>query len=142
MSSVTKRLDSLSPAKRALLLRALNEGKNSVAIANKIPLRAPGTQRVPLSLSQQRLWFLDQLDGPTATYNMPIAVRLSGTLNLEALTSTLQTIVDRHEVLRTTIETAQGEPFQRIHDSLLIDLPATNLSISPINNGLTRSHKK
>lgn len=128
MSSVTKRLDSLSPAKRALLLRAINEGKNSVAIANKIPLRAPGTQRVPLSLSQQRLWFLDQLDGPTATYNMPIAVRLSGTLNLEALTSTLQTIVDRHEVLRTTIETAQGEPFQRIHDSLLIDLPATNLS--------------
>ena len=57
---------------------------------------------LPLSFSQQRLWFLDQFDPGSAVYNLPIALRLSGALDVSALERSLQEIVRRHEALRTT----------------------------------------
>ncbi len=69
---------------------------------------------IPLSPAQQRMWFLNRFDPDSAGYNVPIAVRLSGVLDLDALAAAVDDLVDRHEVLRTYYpETADG-PVQRI----------------------------
>ena len=70
-------------------------------------------QRIPLSFSQERLWFLDELQG-TLGYHMPTIMRLEGKLDAELLQRTFKVIVDRHEVLRTNILSEDGEGYQEI----------------------------
>ncbi|HEX6096257.1 MAG TPA: non-ribosomal peptide synthase/polyketide synthase [Thermoanaerobaculia bacterium] len=77
--------------------------------------RADRTQPLPLSLAQQRLWFLDQLDGAaSAAYHMPAALRLLGQLDAAALQATLDRLVARHEGLRTSFIAIDGVPYQQI----------------------------
>ena len=82
------------------------------------------TEPLPLSYAQQRLWFLDQLEGPSATYNLPIAIRLQGKLDKEALQNALTTIVFRHESLRTRFVLVDGQPWQEIGwvEALLLNI--------------------
>src|SRR5262245_23319453 len=71
---------------------------------------------LPLSYAQQRLWFIDQLEPGSAAYNIPCAVRLAGRLDAEALGRSLNEIVVRHEVLRTSFPSIDGEPRQKIQE--------------------------
>ena len=82
---------------------------------------------IPLSWAQERLWFLDQLEGPSPTYNMPGAMRLRGSVNLVALEQAFEEILRRHEILRTTFETVNGLPQQVIAPQSTFVLPVTDL---------------
>jgi hypothetical protein len=76
--------------------------------------RRPTSGDPPLSFAQQRLWFLHQLEPDSPAYNMPLALRLTGALDVAALTRALEEIVHRHETLRTTFATTGGAPSQVI----------------------------
>ncbi len=88
----------------------------------------PRPEHLPLSLAQQRLWFIDRLGGGSAEYNMPEALRLRGELDLQALKRTIAAIVQRHEILRTHFAEVEGEPVQIIEPEISVDLPVEDLS--------------
>ncbi len=89
--------------------------------------RREGEGPWPLSFAQQRLWFLDQLDTESSTYNIPVAANLKGPLNVDALERSLNEIVGRHESLRTTFTTNDGQPIQVITPDLRLPLPVIDL---------------
>ena len=77
-----------------------------------LPIVAGKRDRLPLSFAQQRLWFLNQLQPESSFYNVALATQISGTLDVAALARALDTIVTRHEALRTVFDTVDDEPVQ------------------------------
>jgi amino acid adenylation domain-containing protein len=118
---------ALSAKRRALLDKLLQQGGD--APAQKISARPEG--EAPLSFAQMRLWFLYQLDPSTPLYNMPSAVRLTGALNLDALTHSLNTILRRHEGLRASFTNKAGQPVQTIAPAAHMSLPLIDLRALP-----------
>src|SRR5262245_34362570 len=84
-------------------------------------------KHLPLSYAQSRLWFLDQLEGTSTEYHIPIALRLRGALDLGALERSLQTIIARHESLRTPFAGVEGAAVQVIVPALPIPVPVEDL---------------
>jgi len=91
-------------------------------------VKADRSQELPLSFSQQRLWFLDQLAPGSANYNIPSAFKLIGDINLELLSDAVNEIIRRHEVLRTTFGNKDGKPYLIIKDELIYLPEKINIS--------------
>jgi hypothetical protein len=89
------------------------------------------TEALPLSFAQQRLWFLHQLAPDNPFYNVPAAVRLSGDLNVVVLEQSLNAVVQRHEVLRTTFVPVEGQPRQATAPIVDFRLPILDLTTIP-----------
>ena len=137
MSDKAKRVAALSPEQLQKVFERLRA---------KAPAPEPGTPgsagsrigrqpreegAIPLSFSQERLWFLDQFAPGTPLYNVPSAVLLSGPLRPEALRRSLEEVARRHEVLRTTFAARDGRPFQVIAPATDVRLPLVDLAGLP-----------
>nr|QEO73625.1 condensation domain-containing protein [uncultured bacterium] len=124
-----------------LPLRSLFEAPTVAGMAERIEARlregghdeapplvpVPREERPPLSFAQQRLWVVDRMEPGNPFYNIPVAVRLTGRLDPDALERSLNEVVRRHEVLRTTFAEHQGQPYQVIVPSLVLELPVIDL---------------
>ncbi|MEL7244118.1 MAG: condensation domain-containing protein, partial [Cyanobacteria bacterium J06573_2] len=116
---MSKSLENLSPEQKRQLLAKLLQEK-----ANK-------PQNFPLSFAQKRLWFLDKLQPESSAYNIPAALRLNGSLNIIALQKSLNQIIQRHEVLRSSFTVIKDEPIQQVFPKLQLNLPLIDLQALP-----------
>uniref|UniRef100_UPI0027D7F346 non-ribosomal peptide synthetase n=2 Tax=Nocardia rhamnosiphila TaxID=426716 RepID=UPI0027D7F346 len=112
-------LDTTVPVRmlfEASTVAALAAAAESATGRGDLPVLAPRErpERVPLSLAQQRMWFLNQFDTDSAAYNLPVAVRLTGDLDIAALEQAVADVVGRHETLRTVYPAQDGRPYQLV----------------------------
>ncbi|OYE05895.1 non-ribosomal peptide synthetase [Nostoc sp. 'Peltigera membranacea cyanobiont' 232] len=113
MSDILKRLETLSPEKRELVLQKLKKQQQSTS-NNKL-ITISRQQPLPVSFAQERLWFLDQLEGENCVYNVPFFLQISGCLQIAALQQAITAIIQRHEVLRTSFCVVNELLIQVIH---------------------------
>src|SRR2546423_12044598 len=85
----------------------------------------------PTSFAQQRLWFLDRLDPGSPIYNVAVAVRIEGALDVAVLERSVNAIVQRHEILRTTFRGVDGQAMQVIAPTQSTHMPLVDLRILP-----------
>ncbi len=128
-----KRLASLSPEQREILLKQLQKKKAQTPQVKKegIQVYPRDDNRLPMSYAQQRLWFLDQFQSGGGSYNISAALRLTGNLDVEALRMAFEEIVIRHEALRTTFVSDDGQGRQVINESQRWELPT--ISLEPLS---------
>ncbi|WP_445634029.1 Carrier domain-containing protein [Nostoc sp. DSM 114161] len=138
ISRINKNLDIELPIRRIFELPTIAKlAKNLEAKQldiNSLPPieRVSRDKELPLSFAQKRLWFLEQLERGSSTYNMPAAVYLNGRLDISALEQTFKELLRRQEVLRTSFKKVNGNPVQIIASSVPISVPIIDLSeISP-----------
>lgn len=133
-NQLSARLAKLSPAQREALLKRLQEQKKTTRTPpsrkaiKRLDRSSNTSNSFPVSFAQQRLWFLDQLDSGTSSYNIAAAVRLTGKLDIEALRNALESIVHRHESLRTIFTHEKSETYQQILAPGCWVLPMEDLS--------------
>ncbi|MBW4635046.1 MAG: amino acid adenylation domain-containing protein [Iphinoe sp. HA4291-MV1] len=123
----------LSAQQRELLAYLLAEEGVELDETSKIS-KIKNLDEVPLSFAQQQLWFLDQLQPRSSAYNIPVAIHIEGRLNAATLEQSLNKIVQRHEVLRTTFMTVDEQPVQVIHSAPSFVLPIVDLQQLPKSN--------
>jgi len=128
--TLPERITSLSPEKRALLERLL-ERKGMVTTQVSTIARRAQAGCPPLSFAQQRLWVLHQLDPHNSAYNMPEAIRILGPLKVQVLALSLNEVIRRHEVLRTTFRPTEDGLVQVIAAAQANNLALLDLSALP-----------
>ncbi len=113
----------------ALELPASAEGDGVAAGTARLVVARP--EALPLSWAQERIWFLDALQPGTAAYNIPLALRVAGALDADALGRALSEVVRRHEALRTVFSSVDGRPVQVVLPAGGAPLPVDDVSGVP-----------
>ncbi len=124
-TEIARRIADLPPEKRALLFQQLQQqrAKEPAAAAQRIPRVSRDRETYPLSFAQQRLWFLNNFEPESPEYNIPQAFRIGGDLDREVMQRALREVVRRHETLRTTFRSVEGEPAQVIAQVVDMEVP-------------------
>jgi len=131
--ALASRFIQLTPEKRSIFLDALAKEGISFSAFPIVP-SVNEASRNELSYTQQRMWFLWQLDPQSAAYNLPIVTRLSGSLNVDILNKALNSIVARHEILRTCFPADEfGRPSQFICNTFEVSIEIEDLTYSSID---------
>jgi len=132
LTSAEATLGQFSKDKQALLKLLLAQKIKAAQTIRAYPRRSSLTERgLPTTWAQQRLWFIDQLEGTSTAYNMSLAARLHGNLDQQTLRRVLNALVQRHESLRTAFQSIDGEPRQFIAASAHFPLRFLDLSAIP-----------
>ena len=121
MTGLDARVAALAPNKRALYAKLLAQRS---------------AHNFPISLSQEGMWFLQQLDPSSAAYVMPAALRLTGPVHVELLARAVNEVVARHESLRTTFPVQDGRPVQSVLPRLVLGLPQEDLRGGDVEEAL------
>jgi hypothetical protein len=111
-----------------LIARARRDQQNTQLDAIEA---GPREDDLPLSFSQERVWFLQQLNPTTAAYHFQATLSITGPLDVMALERSLGEIVRRHEIFRTTFPASGGQPIQLVHAAQPIHLPVLDLQAAP-----------
>ncbi|MBE6051736.1 MAG: amino acid adenylation domain-containing protein [Clostridium sp.] len=127
VDSTKNKVQSLTKEQLLNLAKKLNN-KKDLKRENKIERRSNNLEKLSLSLSQQRMWFLNQVDSENAFYNAPVVLEFSGKLNVDILKETLNKIVERHEIIRTEYFEDDGESYQRIKN-IKLEVPYIDMSL-------------
>lgn len=130
MAKEVQHIAELSATERAALVSRLKQQRAAVRLNTQAIPRRNTAAHYPLSFAQQRLWFLEQLE-PDGPYKVPAAFRLRGPLQLAALERSVNEIISRHEVLRTTFAEIEGRPVQIVAPRLTLSIPVEDLSGLP-----------
>ncbi|MDT5270151.1 MAG: hypothetical protein QOH49_2337, partial [Acidobacteriota bacterium] len=131
MTTLAERLAGLSPEQKAKFIMNLKRARETDSARVQIRPRAEGSNTSPLSFAQQRLWVHDQVNPRDLAYNMVVALRLGGTLDAGALERSLNELVRRHEVLRTTFGEVDDQPVQVIRPVLRLGVEMLDVGHTP-----------
>lgn len=129
MTNVANRIADLSPDQLEKLMKRLAHTRGT-SVRSRIPRQARDTNTFPLSFTQQRQWFMEQL-APDAVYNMPQALRLIGQVDVGVLERAFSMILQRHDALRTTFQVVDGQPVQVVGEGASWTLPIIDLRDRP-----------
>ena len=141
MSDYSDRIAALPPEKRALLLQRLRQKQEQKAREAQIHPVAEGKPFYTASFAQERFWFLAQLNPGGVLNSISTAIRIIGSVNVQALERSFNVIVQRHKVLRTVFTIHEGHVVQKIKPVLSIKLPIIDLSGLPEEEQETYSEK-
>ncbi|RKH39215.1 non-ribosomal peptide synthetase, partial [Corallococcus llansteffanensis] len=130
-----------APTLSALALRLEAVGPRAPFMAPPL-VAAPRTGAPPLSFAQQRLWLIEQIEPGGTAYNIPTVLRIRGRLDVPALGRAFGGLVERHESLRTTFASHEGEPVQLIHPASDFVLPVVDLSAVPDETREARARER
>ncbi len=128
--ALTPRLRSALADRKAEIITFLHQGEGIGSTVEPIPT-VSRDQDLPLSFAQQRLWFLDRIEPNSSSYNIPEAVKLAGTLDVQILQQALDAIVVQHEAIRTNYLTVDGNPIQVINPPTPVKVEILDLQQSP-----------
>ncbi len=130
MNNISERISALTPEQRALFEARLKQKglRTEVTAVQAIPRRQDrDSATCPASIDQERLWFIDQLQPGNTAYNIFNASRIRGSLNVPIMERVINELIQRHEVLRTTLKSVDGLPVQVIAPALKITLEPVSL---------------
>jgi len=134
MTDISQRISALTPEQRALFESRLKQKglRTDVTAVQTIPRRHDRDSAIcPASIDQERLWFIDQLQPGNTAYNIFNASRIRGSLNIPIMERVINELIQRHEVLRTTLKSVDGLPVQVISPTLKITLEPVSLEHLP-----------
>ena len=137
--TTTDRMAAMSPVKQALLAKRLARGK---ADGGDAIVPVPRDGELPLSAAQRRLWFMDQLDPGSFVFNVPTALRLTGSLDVARLAGAVRRLIARHEALRTVFPAVGGAPVQRILPDVAVELTPVPVAADQLGGALAAESQR